>query len=1328
MKKYYKIMGITLAILLMIPLMSKQMNMELNAQGTSLFDSFIREGSRRYAEPIIYINSTEIVSLIPENPNVTALITEAGEDYHNFYVETATGSQMADDCNGDIGPFKVELNLTRGSDINFQWGNDSNVERYMGSYSRLLFKNSEIDRSATEYDIPGVNVFDPSRPLGVEYTDELSGTTMNISATKTTPPSWWQGYDDVLAYQSATYYYENENGTTSAIDLKGYTIKPIWENLSDKNSFTVGIIYLSQPSPGSVEGINAIQNIEVTFNITEPTTTQLQAPTLTLESDTDNGGLKYTIADAVNNDKASSYAIDLFSDSECNTKVGNSINVSKEAMNGNIPLGNGITAGNTYYAKVKAVGDGVAYSDSPLSTPAVSAAAANEPVVVKNISFTAMTANGSSTETTSELTFTFSDDIDNLTADKITLSGVSGVTKGNLTKENKGVYKLAINNVSVSGTLKATIASIDGYSITPNEKTVSIYYAAPITNVVWSSAAADGVANKTTSTKIDVVFDTPITNLTKENFSIENAQIDSLSGSNGNYSLAISNVTTQGEATLTVTSPSGYSISPTSQKVTLHKKADLINAALTNVTADGDSTHTSTQLTLTFNQDITGLSADHITLTGINNIVKGSLSKADGTGVYTLAISGFTTGGTVNVSVSGVEGYNITGNQSAVIHHYTEPAPVQQFTIHYDLAGGTGSYPDQKAALNADITIPNTVPVKSGYTFTGWKLSTDSSIKQPGAKVTSSESKTITLTAQWTKDDIAVSFEVFANGTANISDTTQVTVTFDQPVIGLTKENFSLTNATVTEISGSGKTYILNISNVTTEGSATLTVTAPSGYTIASNSKTVTLHKDTKVPVSLTAVEADGIKNQASTSTVTLKFDLSISLTAENIKITDLDGTGAVIGNLRAQGNDYELTLNNLKKSGRIKIEIINVPAGYVLSGNGKEVNVLYVTDSKKPETSAFYDQVIDNGASYELTSNVINADEYTAITYQWFASSDSNSLGDSVCNTAVCSVTLNDETKYYTLKVTVTEGDNKATEYTAGKVKVTANAEAKYVVNFELNGGTGQFTSISQSLGSEILLNGEEPQRKNYIFTGWKGDDGISYAKNGTIKSPETSKTYTLTAQWKAEGSGNTGGGTGGGSFGGGSSKNEGWKEEKDGTYYYENGKLVTGFKEIEAKTYYFNNEGKMVTGFNDINSKTYYFDQKGVMKKASWFEETRKRYYAYADGVIAKGWLPIESDWYYMNPTDGHLMKDWVRDGNDWYFMGPEDGKLWRQHWAPDNSGNWYYVDLDGKMIYNTWIPSHSGYWYYIGSDGKMVSNAMVDGCWINSLGIYQSPTYQG
>ena len=366
------------------------------------------------------------------------------------------------------------------------------------------YKTSEVDsiKSDPEYDFDAdVQLYD--RVIDGENVKEAMSWASKIAT----------GFDNGILYGLSV---NNPEGRKEALNrLTTLTIKP------SQAAIEAGSMELqieNQVDMSNIASKNSVANRKFRIKITftdGPTTTQLQAPTLTLESDADNGGLKYTVVDTVNNDKASSYAIDLFSDADCNTKVGNPINVSKEAMNGNIPLGNGITAGNTYYAKVKAVGDGVAYSDSTLSTSAVSAAAANEPVAVKNISFTALTANGSSTETTSKLTFTFSDDIDGLTADKITLSGVNGVTKGNLTRESTGVYKLAINNVSVSGTLKATIASIDGYSITPNEKTVAIYYAAPITNVVWSSAAADGVANKTTSTKIDVVFNTPITNLTK---------------------------------------------------------------------------------------------------------------------------------------------------------------------------------------------------------------------------------------------------------------------------------------------------------------------------------------------------------------------------------------------------------------------------------------------------------------------------------------------------------------------------------------------------------------------------------------------------------------------------------------------------------------------------------------------------------------------------------------------------------------------------------------------------------------------------------------------
>ncbi|MDR2702302.1 MAG: SUMF1/EgtB/PvdO family nonheme iron enzyme [Spirochaetaceae bacterium] len=84
-----------------------------------------------------------------------------------------------------------------------------------------------------------------------------------------------------------------------------------------------------------------------------------------------------------------------------------------------------------------------------------------------------------------------------------------------------------------------------------------------------------------------------------------------------------------------------------------------------NLTADGSSTATTTKLTLTFDKDITGLSAADITLTsGSTGAVKGSLTRT-GTGVYDLAVSGITAGGSVSVAVS-KSGYTITGGAKAV--------------------------------------------------------------------------------------------------------------------------------------------------------------------------------------------------------------------------------------------------------------------------------------------------------------------------------------------------------------------------------------------------------------------------------------------------------------------------------------------------------------------------------------------------------------------------------------------------------------------------------------------------------------------------------------
>ncbi|WP_461253943.1 formylglycine-generating enzyme family protein [Treponema sp. R8-4-B8] len=87
-----------------------------------------------------------------------------------------------------------------------------------------------------------------------------------------------------------------------------------------------------------------------------------------------------------------------------------------------------------------------------------------------------------------------------------------------------------------------------------------------------------------------------------------------------------------------------------------------ISVTLNSVTANGSSTQTTTQLTLTFDKAITGLSANDITLSGVSGVSKGTLS---GSNPYTLPISGFTSGGTLNVSVT-KSGYNISGSPKAI--------------------------------------------------------------------------------------------------------------------------------------------------------------------------------------------------------------------------------------------------------------------------------------------------------------------------------------------------------------------------------------------------------------------------------------------------------------------------------------------------------------------------------------------------------------------------------------------------------------------------------------------------------------------------------------
>jgi formylglycine-generating enzyme required for sulfatase activity len=182
-----------------------------------------------------------------------------------------------------------------------------------------------------------------------------------------------------------------------------------------------------------------------------------------------------------------------------------------------------------------------------------------------------------------------------------------------------------------------------------------------------------------------------------------------------------------------------------------------------SATADGDASQTTTQLTLTFSQAITGLSASDITLSGVANVNKGTLSGSGPT--YILPISGFTTDGTLNVAVA-KPGYAISGSPKTVpIYYYsgggggTAPAIATA-----TLPGGTVDAPYTPTTLEATGDEPITWDLDSGTLPTGLNLA--------GATGVISGTPTAAGTSNFTVKAVNVAG----------SDTKQLTITIFEPI------------------------------------------------------------------------------------------------------------------------------------------------------------------------------------------------------------------------------------------------------------------------------------------------------------------------------------------------------------------------------------------------------------------------------------------------------------------------------------------------------------------------------------------------------------------
>lgn len=192
-----------------------------------------------------------------------------------------------------------------------------------------------------------------------------------------------------------------------------------------------------------------------------------------------------------------------------------------------------------------------------------------------------------------------------------------------------------------------------------------------------------------------------------------------------------------------------------------------------------------------------------------------------------------------------------------------------------------------------------------------------------------------------------------------------------------------------------------------------------------------------------------------------------------------------------------------------------------------------------------------------------------------------------------------------------------------------------------------------------------------------------------------------------------------------------EGWRSENGAMYFYENGKKVTGEKEIYGHWYYFDPEkdGAMATGFVRLTGaylangpKTVYYDKYGSMVTGEYEIDGSWYYFDPArGGDMATGRFVRLTGAYLANgpktvyyDDQGHMVTGEVEVGGHWYYLDPTKGgalamgfvRLTGAYLA--NGPKTVYYDDQGRML--TGEQEIGGAWYYFDPGSGAMATGFV------------------
>jgi len=380
------------------------------------------------------------------------------------------------------------------------------------------------------------------------------------------------------------------------------------------------------------------------------------------------------------------------------------------------------------------------------------------------------------------------------------------------------------------------------------------------------------------------------------------------------------------------------------------------------------------------------------------------------------------------------------------------PLMVTNPAVSFNANEGTGSMADKTAADDGSCVLPANTFTRDGYTFDGWATTPDGSVVYDNeGTVPLVPVAGLTLYAKWTADPQPIVF-MPNGGTGTMTDGAAPTDSdYDLPANEFTRDGYAF-NGWNTESGGSGVSY-----------AATGTISpVPVGGV-----KLYAQWDPESQPIHFEGNGGTGDMGDAADNT------------GDSFTVPDSGYTRPgyqFVGWKDAEGNVY-----------KVGDEVTEVPAGGITFIAQWEALSQPITFNANGGTGSMDDGHADTDSTYGLPAEEFSRPGYTFM--GWNTEQDGSGIA------------------YADL------GD--ITAVPAGGVALFAQWRADpQPITFDANGGTGTMLDDSAATGSSYTVPENGFTWDGYQFTGWKDDNGTSYAPGDVIKDVPVGG-VVLHAQW---------------------------------------------------------------------------------------------------------------------------------------------------------------------------------------------------------------------